>query len=392
MIKKRLEYGLLLLAVIVFHIFLVDYLSFFVLIFFLALPVISLLVTLLTSRGIAVELEVKSFSIQKDEALPIRIKIKSSSFLPCRIRSELTIRNELLQEELRSVFFVTAGYKEQTMEQTLSSKYCGKLDCRIKELRVYDYLGLLSFRKKIDNIKNCVVFVLPSIYPLMRVDVELRQHVENSESLQVKTGDDPSEIFDIREYREGDRLTRILWKLSSKHDQVMVKDLGLPISNNVLLLFDLNGNSEEVGGLFDTLNSVSCFLLKNQIIHEIGWYDIQNEGFVHTDIIKKDDLGVVLNSTLSAGRAGHQPLMLMNFSNVYDSKQYAEVIYLCSEIASDCITLLCEKMPAGRILILLVARPARLQNMDISLAATLGVNLKVVNSENIGQSLSELVL
>jgi hypothetical protein len=391
MIKKRLEYGLLLLAVIVFHIFLVDYLSFFVLIFFLALPVVSLLVTLLISRGIVAKLEVESSSIQKSETLPIQLKIKNTSFLPCRIRVELVIRNELLQEEIRSTFFITTGYRIQTVEQTLSSKYCGKLDCHIKELRIYDYLGLLSFHKKADDRKSCV-FVLPFVYPLMQVDMKINQYVENNESLQVRTGDNPSEIFDIREYRDGDRLSRILWKLSSKHDQLLVKDLGLPISNNVLLLFDLNGGNEELDGLFDTLNSVSCFLLENQIIHEIGWYDTQNEGFVHTEIVKKDDLNMVLNSTLSTGRTEHQPLALMNYGNVYDSKRYAEVIYLCSEISPDCITLLCEKMPANRVLILLVVRPATLQNMDISLAAALGVNLKVVDSENIEQSLSELVL
>lgn len=393
MIKKRLEYGLLLLASIVFHIFLVDYLSFFVLIFFLALPVFSLLIMLFLCRSIAVELEIKSFSIQKNESLPIRLKVRNTSFfIPCPIRVELTIRNELTQEELSSMFFITAGYKRQTIKQTLSSKYCGKLDCRIRELRIYDCLGLFSFRRKTDNRKSYTVFVLPFVYPLMGMDSKNHQSVEHNKSLQIKIGDDPSEIFDIREYRDGDRLSRVHWKLFNKYDQLMVKDFGIPISNDVLLLLDLNGDNKELDGMLDAMNSISCFLLENQINHEIGWYESHNGRFLHNGIVKKDDLNMVLNTVLSAPRVEKQSLVLSNFINIYDSGRYSDVIYLCSEISSDCVILLCEKMSESWIHILLAAQPASLQNIDVSLTADMKVILSVLDLENIGQSLNELVL
>ena len=44
-----------------------------------------------------------------------------------------------------------------------------------------------------------------------------------------KKGDDPSEIFDIREYADGDKIQRIHWKLSSKTGDLMVKEGSLPL-------------------------------------------------------------------------------------------------------------------------------------------------------------------
>lgn len=393
MVIKRLEYGLLLLAAMVLHIFLVDYLSFLVLAFVLVLPAVSLLVTFIASRGTTVGLEIKNPSIHKNEVLPMHFKVKNPLFfMPCRIRMKLVIRNEFIQEEQREMLFMTVGRTGQTVKQTLSSKYCGKLDCSIRELRVYDCLGLFSFRLETDSQKSHVVFVLPSVYPLMGIDSKTHQDVENNESLQIKAGDDPSEIFDIREYREGDRLAKIHWKLSSKLDQMMVRDFGLLVSNDVLLLFDLNGGNKELDGLLDTINSISYFLLENQIIYEMAWYNSLNRQLVHSGIIRKDDLDMVLNAVLAAGRAEQQPLALMNCSGVNGLRRYSDVIYLCSAISPDSVTLLCEWMPESRVRILLVAEHAVVKDMDVSLTSDLGADMKVVDLENIRQNLSELIL
>ncbi|HWQ42186.1 MAG TPA: DUF58 domain-containing protein [Desulfosporosinus sp.] len=394
MVRKRVEYGLLLFAVTLLHIFLVDYLSFFVFAFFLALPAVSLLITIFAGCGVTAVLEIKSASVQKKEALAFRLKVKNSSFMACRVSVKLVIRNELLQEEQTETLFITAGRTGQTVEQVLSSQYCGKLDCCLTELRIYDYLGLFPFRPKTDQRQSRAVFVLPSLYPLTNIDrgSKVLQDAESDVFSPSKAGDDPSELFDIREYRNGDRLSRIHWKLSDRHDRLMVKDFGLPISTAVLLLFDLNGGSKELDGLLDTIHSVSCFLLENQIVHEMEWYDSLHGCFVHTRIAEQGDLNMALNAVLSAGRPQLQPLALTNCSGVYGYDRYSEVIYLCSRIAQDNIALLGERMAGSRIRILLVKEPGSPQEIDSSLAAALGVNLTVIDPQTIGQSLGVLAL
>ncbi|MBE6909962.1 MAG: DUF58 domain-containing protein [Ruminococcaceae bacterium] len=54
---------------------------------------------------------------------------------------------------------------------------------------------------------------------------------------QTKPGSDPSETFAIREYRPGDPIRQIHWKLSQKTDALMLRELGLPVVNQTLLVF-----------------------------------------------------------------------------------------------------------------------------------------------------------
>lgn len=62
-----------------------------------------------------------------------------------------------------------------------------------------------------------------------------------------KAGNDPTEIFAIREYAPGDKIRNIHWKISAKMGQTMVKDYGLPlfekdtviIENSVIKMYPL---------------------------------------------------------------------------------------------------------------------------------------------------------
>ncbi len=54
---------------------------------------------------------------------------------------------------------------------------------------------------------------------------------------QTKPGSDPSETFAIREYRPGDPIRQIHWKLSQKADMTMLRELGLPVIEQTLLVF-----------------------------------------------------------------------------------------------------------------------------------------------------------
>lgn len=381
MIIKRLEYGVLLLAAIIFHIFVVDYISFWILAFLVMLPLVSLLVTVLAMGGVTAELIVMNASILKNEPLPIQLKIYNKYlFVTCMARVKLNIRNELLQQEQIRTFFMMASHSGQTVEEVISSEYCGMLRCSIAELRIYDALGLFSFRKKAES--SYLVSVLPSVYPLMAINSAVLQDIQDNITSRTMKGNDPSEIMDVREYRDGDRLAKIHWKLSDKYDQLMVKDFGDSISNDVLLLFDLNGNSsEEISGLLDAVYSISNFLIKNQITYEIEWYDSLHERLVHTDISQDNDLGLVFEAIMTDSRFQKQSWVLKSCSNGYGHKPYSVVLYLCSEITSNSIELIHKRLAGSRINILLVT--------DVPRTRT---GLTTIDLKNIKESMNSLVI
>lgn len=382
MITKKMEYGALLLAAFVYHIFIVDYISFWILAFFVMLPLVSLLITALAMRGVTAEIIVKNAPIQKNEALQIQLKVYNKFFsLACRVRVRLTIKNELLNQEQTQMFFMTANYSGQTVEQIISSQYCGVLSCNIAELRIYDALGIFSFRKKVES--NYFIVVLPSAYPLMAINSTILQNVQSNISSRIMKGNDPSELMDIREYRDGDRHVKIHWKLSIKYNQLIVKDFGDPVSNDVLMMVDLNCTSNvQLSGLLDVVYSISSFLIENQITYEMKWYDSLHEHIVHTNITQRNDMELELENILSNSRFQKQPWVLKTCSNEYGNNPYSVVLYLCSEISSNSIAMIQNCLLGSRTRVILVADYSPITNK----------NLTLINLDDIKESLSKLVI
>lgn len=381
MITKKLKYVVLLLAAVVFHIFILDYISFWILAFLFMLPLVSLLITALSINGITAELIIKNAPIQKNEALPIQLKVYSKHFfLACRVKVKLIIRNELLNKEQTQTYIITASHTGQTVKQIVSSQYCGILRCSIAELRIYDALGLFSFHKKTESTHFTVV--LPTVFPLMAINSTILRNIQNNINSRIIKGNDPAELMDIREYRDGDQHARIHWKLSAKYNQLMVKDFGDSISNDVLMMFDLNGTSnEQLSGLLDSVYSISNFLLENRITYEMEWYDSQHEHIVHTDIAQKNDMGLAFEAILSNCRFQKQPWVLKNCINGYGHNPYSVVLYLCSEISSSSIDNIQKRLAGSKIIILPVT--------DSHITNT---RLTLIDLKNIKESLSNLVI
>lgn len=366
MIIKKLKYGLLLLAALVFHVFILDYISFWILAFLIILPLISMLITAAALDGVTAELIAKNAPLQKNEALPIQLKVYTKFFSPsCRVKIKLAIRNELLQQEETRLFFMTASHSVQTVEQIFSSEYCGMLSISIKELRIYDAIGFFSFHKK--NESKCYIAVLPTLYPLMDINSGILQDVQNNTPSHIIKGTDPSEILDIREYKDGDRLSRIHWKLSNKYDQLISKDLGDIISNDVLVLFDFNGsNNEELSGLMDAVYSIFNFLLDNNITYDVEWYDSIHERLAHSAITQKSDMELELEAMLSQSRFQKQPWVLKNCNNENSHNPYSVVLYLCTEITLHSIEIIHKRLMGSQISILLVtSSPSTHKDMTV---------------------------
>lgn len=81
MAKRRLEYLLLLATVLFFHIILVNYLSFYLLLFFLALPVLSLAALLCSGRKVSVELNGTTGAVGRGEPIPFEMTVDNGGLI-----------------------------------------------------------------------------------------------------------------------------------------------------------------------------------------------------------------------------------------------------------------------------------------------------------------------
>lgn len=274
MASHRFQYGLVLFFTGLFYIFFRGYLSHYVFWLAVSLPLFSLLCSLPAMVGTKVELSFSAPKAEKGQPLTLCIEVKTPFFLPGgRVRLFLLAQNTLTGEKKQEVLFLTACPGGQAVEHSLVSQQCGQLLCRLEEVRVYDYLGLFSFRKRQKNKSMVQAFCFPKSVPLSLSFLPSPPPLDSLEERYspVKSGNDPSEVFGLREYRQGDRLSRIHWKLSEKEEKLLVKEMSLPLSSRFLFLLDLSGSGTQTDCLLEAFASLANFLTAQEISFWV-WY------------------------------------------------------------------------------------------------------------------------
>ncbi len=213
---------------------------------------------------------------------------------------KLTVENTFTGHREQEGFSFTTGPQHQVFQHQLSSKTCGQVVCRLGKARVCDYLGLFSL--PVGRPQQATAYFWPTVYSL---ELGLRESaVPNSEgehTSQKKPGDDPSELSALREWREGDRLSRVHWKLSQKVGRPLVKELGLPLTDHLLFLLDLNGSGQECDLLLDAFASLSSFLAEREWAHRVVYWSAKAQQLQCLELAGQEDLLPLWQELLAAG-------------------------------------------------------------------------------------------
>jgi uncharacterized protein (DUF58 family) len=355
----RLAYLLLLAGTFILHIMLVDYLSYFIVIFFILLPCVTLAIAAAFCRGSNVGMRIGSAVAAKGDGITLEVRVDNPSFIPVRTKVELVIRNGLTRDEEREVLIVIAGRRGGTVTQTVSFARPGKILFRIEGTGVYDPLGIFCLRTKDENRRSAGLLVLPDVVPVAGVGREGRaaRDIENDGLMPVVKGDDPSELYDIREYRPGDRVTRIHWKLSDRTGRLMVRELGRVLAGDALVLLDLNGGADEADALLTAFASVSAALLEAGAAHDVEWYGVGRNLPGRDHVASAADRERAIAAVLSEGRLTPEPFVLKGRLRSGGRNPYARVIYLCSRagLDDDDLAAFAAKMAAPEMSVVMVA-------------------------------------
>lgn len=304
--KNRVTYFLVLLGAFLFFFCFDGYLSTFVLIAALLLPFISLACSLPGIFCAGFLLAAGAPSAEKGGTVPLRLEIRSRFPISGgRAEVTLSVQNTLIGEsqEENLTFILCRG--SQAIQHQLSSPVCGQLICSLSQGRAWDYLGLFSLPLRLPKEKESVLFY-PTVYPAcLSAETVSMPNGEGEAYSKTKPGDDPAELFGLREYREGDRLSRIHWKLSQKSEQLMVKELGLPVVDHLFFLLELNGSPVEIDGVLDAFATFSDFLAEREIAHRLGFWG--REGLRLAEITGPAEAKSALQALLISGRRGSLP-------------------------------------------------------------------------------------
>lgn len=199
--------------------------------------------SLLVRRRITASLSAP-VSCRKGEDLTVELRASNACFFSCAgLRAVLRCRNLLTGETEDAVLRLSVGGRgTQQLQHTLRPRRCGKLTVELTQLHVFDLFGLRGAAVPVDC--GAATLVMPTVYPVeLTVSERQRSLGDSDEFSMYRPGDDPSETFALREYLSGDRIRSIHWKLSEKTDHLMVRQLGLPVDDSLLLLLDSSADA-----------------------------------------------------------------------------------------------------------------------------------------------------
>lgn len=175
-------------------------------------------------------------STAKKTAVSVTAELRNDGFFPAlRVFVPIQVRNDLTGERKQFEIALSAGAKSsQTSEFLLESDYCGRLSIQADKLWIMDYFGFLPVKAALTASARTTV--LPDMFPS---EVSLTPSpAVSDEGTESRRGPDRSEVFQLREYRPGDDVRQIHWKLSSKLDELIWKEPSMPESRSLLIAWD----------------------------------------------------------------------------------------------------------------------------------------------------------
>ena len=142
MIGRRIVYGVALLAALAFQIFYDGYLAQFLLVCVIALPLLSLALSLRAAVGVRLELTPSLPQLVQEESGAWEISVKTRSFLPVpRLTMALTLQNSLTGTKQRERLDFTGLSQGMVRTIPMDTSHCGLLTCQLSRVRVLPRLS-----------------------------------------------------------------------------------------------------------------------------------------------------------------------------------------------------------------------------------------------------------
>lgn len=307
------------------------------LLFELIFPFFLFIINLILFFNIKVTLYIPIPIAEKNEETTFYMQVENRFFIPIhRLIATIYIQNTLTHQKIKMRVSGNAASRQTTsFPIQLEGASCGKLSLCIKKVRLYDYMGLFFLTKHCKNTEK-EFSILPELYELkINVSEYTREFLVESDAYDSqKSGNDPSEVFQIRDYRDGDRMQAVHWKRSASRDTLMVKEYSRPLGYSVVLLLNqpdaYKGFSYE--SFFEVFYNLSYALLTEDCKHFIAWFDPVIQDITRMEIKDLQDLYSFLSALLKMSPAHTlNPLSLL-YQEKYKGETFSTLLELDSNL------------------------------------------------------------
>ncbi|MDO4502239.1 MAG: DUF58 domain-containing protein [Coriobacteriia bacterium] len=174
---------------------------------------------------------------------------------------------------LKSAFKKLGGSNKKIC---VDARHCGAITVSCDGGTVTGPFGLISLPISLNDQHELLTY--PQKKDLAVILASSPQAQLSSYTYDNRKGSDPTEIFDIRDYADGDSLSTVHWKLSAKAGSLVVREASRPTGFDTLVLLDTFSDSdmETVGGdqaddVFALARSISAEQAADGLAHDFAF-------------------------------------------------------------------------------------------------------------------------
>lgn len=325
----------LLLLITILYIFSDTYFSFFLFLFSLMFIFLSILTVLLVKNKLKITIRTND-AVPKGEEMPIVLYIKNRSLLPiARAKCNMLIHNCLTDEKKNEEIAVSIQSKgEEQIQLNFLNDYSGKINLEIVSITYYDILGIFSIKQEINDLSS--FYVLPnSYYTNVNVLDISSEDYDNLERFTNKSGIG-NEYFNLKEYVPGDNIKQIHWKLSSKLNEIILKENSETVSDSFLILLETTFLKEKrrivpriIDAMLEAYISITKSLINQEKIVSIGWQANNQDKLRIVNVDSVDHLQNLLPTLLQMKFHKGEESVLEQFVTS-NNDEYSHIIYIFS--------------------------------------------------------------
>ncbi len=259
MLKTWFLYSISLIAAFIFFLFYKMWLSWYILIALLAIPVFALIVTIAASLTVKFSVVNPAVTVKgKPAFIKLSIEGIASAFSFYKVKM-ITTDHMAGTQEKKVIVICDNG----VTKIPLGTNHCGAYSYKLSKLKVYDLLGFFHFDQNIN--KDIELLVKPS--------PEMPGYMPDMYGFKAKnlrkSSKPNSEIYDIRDYQLGDPVKTIHWKMSAKKDKYLVKEPLEEYGGYSRVILKMTDDRDELDLHLGQILFTSKFFIDHEVAHII---------------------------------------------------------------------------------------------------------------------------
>jgi len=317
-------------------------------VFMMLLPIVCLVHLLLSPLFIGASTVSSANEIYKMVPCGFSVKVTNEGIIPYPF-TEAVIHvpdEHAVRSVIRRVWLSMTPRASYDVTQNVTFSYRGSYDIGVSCVYVYDIFRLFRLRLDFDSV--IPVFVMPRRLTLDEVSQQAPSDI-NTDSSRNIIGVDRSELSDIRTYRIGDHMKTIHWQLSSKTQELMVKEFAMNSGKTVYIFADLNRpfDTSEGNGFHDDINEFTAdgvveltLAAASRELHEgngvtLLWYDERVESGMQTVMLQTAADLNRMYKTFATAELNEKHHDLTRLASLANETQNASMLFVTGDLSKE---------------------------------------------------------